>query len=243
MLPKLREIVHIIQKAKNEGRNYSANMDRAIKIYQDNKNSLSEKEREWIDDVLFDKTQDSANIDTCDSEVIKTIRSRRSVRSYINKPIENKSIMKILDGAKYAPSSCNRQPLEYIIVRDKNSIQLLKKYKRQVFIGDSDVCILVLVDLKAYRQDSQQYFAYLDSGAAIQNMLLVATEMGIGSCWVNTVSHDTNLNSIYSYFKIEPDYLLASIITFGYSEKITKMPGRKDLTVWKEKFGKREDIK
>ncbi|MEY8379693.1 nitroreductase family protein [Ileibacterium valens] len=114
---------------------------------------------------------------------------RRSVRAYTDKPVSNKQIEKILTAASYAPSAKGRQPFAFLAVTNPKIIQTLSQLNADVmrkanpdYQGDpfyKAPCVfgvLVLKDLPTRE---------LDGAAAIENMLLAACSLGLGSCWIN----------------------------------------------------------
>jgi nitroreductase len=228
MISELRKKIHIIEKEKLENVFNQKKINDAKNLYLKLKNNLSKNELQWIEEVLFDNNFKCETLDLDDFS--KVIYGRRSIRKWTNKDISIKDIEKIIQSALYAPSSCNRQPLDFIIVTDKLKIELLSKCKKQVFIKNSNCCFLILVDMNVYKKEDF-YFAYLDAGAAIQNMLLTIHYMSIGACWINTHPKETNINEIKNIFNIPDNYMLASMIALGYPAHNPKTPGRKEVSL------------
>ena len=108
-------------------------------------------------------------------ELFEAIEKRASVRQLVPAEIGEDDILKILDAARRAPSGMNVQPLEYVAIRDKDTIRKLEKV--QSFIGQASVVIAVVAD-----QSSR--FWLEDAAAATENMLLAITALGYASCWV-----------------------------------------------------------
>ncbi|MHA1834014.1 MAG: nitroreductase family protein [Candidatus Baldrarchaeia archaeon] len=79
--------------------------------------------------------------------IIKVIREKRSVREFLEKDVPDELIMKVLDAARWAPSSKNTQPWEFIIIRDqKTKKKLAKLAKFGWFIADAPVVIAIVTD-------------------------------------------------------------------------------------------------
>ena len=108
-------------------------------------------------------------------ELFEAIEKRASVRQLVPAEIGEDDILKILDAARRAPSGMNVQPLEYVVISDKDTIRKLEKV--QSFIGQASVVIAVVAD-----QSSR--FWLEDAAAATENMLLAITVLGYASCWV-----------------------------------------------------------
>jgi len=108
-------------------------------------------------------------------ELFEAIEKRASVRQLVAVEISDNDLRKILNAGRRAPSGMNVQPLEYIIIRDKDAIEKLEKV--QPFIGQASVVIGLVAD-----QNSR--FWLEDAAAATENMLLAITALGYASCWV-----------------------------------------------------------
>ena len=110
-------------------------------------------------------------------EALEAIKTRRSVRSFSNKPVEREIIERILDCARLAPSANNTQPWEFVVVTDqaiRESIAGLTDYGK--FIAEAPVCIAV------FCKDTKYYLE--DGCAASENILVAAWALGLSSCWV-----------------------------------------------------------
>lgn len=144
---------------------------------------------------------------------MKEVFLRRSIRKYIDKKISNEDITKILKAGMNAPTAKNLKPYEFVVVRDKNTLEKLSKLKKNaVFTKDSNVTIVVLGrELSEYWQQ--------DLGAVTQNMLLEATCLGIGSCWVGMAPNCDYENYARSLLGIPEDVRVFSLITLGYSNE------------------------
>ena len=105
-------------------------------------------------------------------DLIKTIKTRRSVRFFLDKKISNGDLNKIIESATYAPSSCNMQGWRFIIIEDEKIIKKITEMDAAYFLNKPHMGILVLYD---NRTDNLEYQDYIQSAAAaIQNMILTA---------------------------------------------------------------------
>jgi len=108
-------------------------------------------------------------------ELAEAIERRASVRELAPANISDEEIRRILEAGRRAPSGMNLQPLEYVVVRDRDMISKLGKI--QPFIAQASVVIAVVADQNAR-------FWLEDASAATENMLLTITALGYASCWV-----------------------------------------------------------
>ena len=115
----------------------------------------------------------------------ETIRSRRSIRKYKKDAvIPQEHIEQILEAAMMAPSACNKRPWEFVVVENKELLQQLSSIQPHSTYPFQTASIGIVAcgrpDLQA---NVCEGFWPLDCGAAIQNMLLQAKELGYGTCW------------------------------------------------------------
>ena len=105
--------------------------------------------------------------------IFETIKKRRSVRSFKRKPVESFKIKKIIDAGQWAPSACNKQMWEFVVVKNKLIKNKLVEFGAVRFMKDAPVVIYVLYPKKV---NPERYANIQSASAAAQNMLL-----GLGS--------------------------------------------------------------
>ena len=118
-------------------------------------------------------------------DVMKVIRTRRSIRKYKSRTIEEKKIEKILEAGMLSPSAANRQPWHFIIVTDKElKSRLREAYDKEWFVLAPTILIVCADPQEAWsRMDGEEYWK-VDAAIAMQNMILQAWEEGLGTCWI-----------------------------------------------------------
>jgi nitroreductase len=110
-------------------------------------------------------------------ELIKAIKTRRSIREYSKKAVPKKVLEAIVDAARFAPTARNVQPWEFVVVTEHATLQKIAELTDHgKFISGSVACILV------FSQDTKYFLE--DCSAATQNAMLAACAQGVGSCWV-----------------------------------------------------------
>lgn len=114
-------------------------------------------------------------------DVYEAIRVRRSIRRYKRGvEIPEEHLGKILEAARLAPSAGNRQPWRFIVVKNPEvKRRLAEACRRQMFIDEASVAIVALGDPAASRK-----WHMLDPMIAVEHMVLEATELGYGTCWI-----------------------------------------------------------
>lgn len=158
----------------------------------------------------------------------QVIRHRFSVRSYTSEKIDRSIILEILEAARMAPSAVNYQPWHFIVITEtENLAELHEVYPRNWF-REAPVCIVVCADHHQSwkRRSDLKDFADVDAAIAIDHLVLKATELGLGTCWVcnfDTVLTRKLLNLPES---IEP----IALIPLGYTTAELPVKSRKPLS-------------
>jgi nitroreductase len=131
---------------------------------------------------------------TLPSPIDAIIRARRSVRAYESRPVPHSDIRAICEAARLAPSACNSQTWRFILVTRSETIsRICNEAMRPVipnrWIAQAPLIIVgcAKLDIVANRIGSKitgtEYFQ-IDMGIAMEHMVLKATELGLGSCWI-----------------------------------------------------------
>lgn len=124
-------------------------------------------------------------------ELETAIKRRHSIRRYSSRGVNWKSLTAILDAARFSPFAGNICSLKLVVVTDKNKIQKLAEAAQQNFVAEAPAVIVVCSDIKlvmmAYGKRGYRY-SRQQAGAAIQNILLKITELGLASCWIGAFS-------------------------------------------------------
>lgn len=151
-------------------------------------------------------------------ELEVAIKNRRAIRKYNNELISEDEIKKIIEAGTYAPSACNIQGWHFIILNKDDLTKMIHKGGGATFLKNINQAILVIYDRTS---DNTEYMDYIQSGVAcIENMLLMACDMGIGTCWVNNLPRKSQMRKLLNipwYF--DP----IGLVTLGrYNQKINE---------------------
>ncbi|MCH4888543.1 nitroreductase family protein [Acidaminobacter sp. JC074] len=147
---------------------------------------------------------------------MKIIDNRRSVRSYLDKPVEQEKIEKILRAAMQAPSAGNQRPWEFVVVRNKTLLQKLSEmspYSKMV--ASAPVAIVLLGKEKDLMFEE---FWTQDMGACTQNLLLEIVEQGMGGVWLGVASQDDRMQYVKETLSLKEGMPFA-VVPFGYTDK------------------------
>ncbi len=120
-----------------------------------------------------------------DSEVMRAIYERRSVRSFTEAPVDRKLLLEILQAASWAPSGLNNQPWRFAMLWDQHLKEELAKLTRYgTVLKNAPVLVPIFLD----RESSYDYMKDCQAiGACIQNLLLAAHAQGLGAVWIGEI--------------------------------------------------------
>lgn len=232
--------VHCLEKFEGDPIRKKARQEKLKVEFKKFENEMSIDEINWIKRVLYDEEvylkQHSIN------DFINTVMNRRSLRMF-GEALNKEDISLICQSGGLAPSSCNRQPLEIIVIEDRIKIFNIAKAKKQNFISGAKTLIIPLADKNVYPKpnnaniNSFYYFLYSDMAAAVQNMLLAAENLKIAMCWVN-LSTIKERNHIKEKLLLPDNLFPFCLLPCGYklSGTETARPGRKDIKIHLNKY-------
>ncbi len=159
--------------------------------------------------------------------VIDSIRDRFSVRKYIAKEVSKEDITAVLEAARFSQSAKNLQDWRFIVVKDKKMRNsLAEAAKGQRFVAEAPVVIACCGIGTDYVMTCGQHSYNIDVAIAMENMVLAAYEMGLGTCWLGAFYED----QVKKLLGIpENDVRVVGLLTLGYSAVKTKIKYRKPL--------------
>lgn len=171
-------------------------------------------------------------------EVEEAIRNRRSIRRYKDRPVEEEKIQRILDAARWAPSAGNLQSIEYIVVKDRETREKLSEISYgQAQPKEAPVNIVVCVNfpkISHYGERGETLYSIQESGACIENLMLAAHSLGLGTCWIGAFDEERAKEILGIPDHVRP----VGIIAVGYPDESPRS-SRRDLKdiVFREKHG------
>ncbi len=141
-------------------------------------------------------------------DIIKIIKTRRSIREYQDKPVPKDILEKIVDAGRFAATARNVQPWEFVIITEQSTLKKLAALAENGrFLSQAKACIAVFsIDTKYYLEDGC---------AATENILLAATAFDIGSCWV-AGDKKPYCPEVIKLLNAPPEFKLVSLIALGY---------------------------
>ncbi len=158
-------------------------------------------------------------------DVYKAIESRKSVRSYQNRPIEEEKLNRILEAARLAPSASNRQEWRFVIVQDEETRKrLVDAANNQSFIAEAGVIIACCADSTDHVMPCGIKCYAIDVAIAIDHLTLAAVSEGLGTCWIGAFDP----KKVREILGIPEEITVVELLPLGYptdsspKEKIRK---------------------
>lgn len=159
--------------------------------------------------------------------VMALLKGRRSIRQYADQPVPDDLLNDVLEAGRWAPSASNRQPWDFIVVRDPEVRAAVAEHAAYFFIKwahveDAPVIIALCGDARnpVYRQ-----FLHEDIGLAGSQMMLQAAALGLGTCWVGGLDRD----AIGQVLKVPDHVEVIGLLTVGFPAEAPEPPTRKPL--------------
>jgi nitroreductase len=183
-------------------------------------------------------------------EVMEAIKKRRSIRAFKSTPVDQKTLDTILEAGRLAPSWGNSQTWRWVVIQDQNlKMQLAEQILRQGNRGTeavktAPVIIAACAELnKAGVRDGQPstdkggYWYMFDAGLALENMLLAAESLGLGTLFLGGM----DAKKAESLLWVPQDYACVILMVLGYPDEQPNARPRKELSdlVFRNAFGSR----
>lgn len=152
-------------------------------------------------------------------DTIKAIKTRRSIRQFTDKKVSDEQIKRVLEAAMSAPSAYNHQPWQFIVVTDKTILGQITSMGHYVSVNSATVGILVCGDSE---KEGDEGFLIEDCSVAIENMLITATDLGLGSVWASVYPFKEEMLSFRRILNLPKHILPITFVPLGYPDY--KMP-------------------
>lgn len=159
-------------------------------------------------------------------ELMQVISTRRSIRKFQPKPVEREKINACLEAARLAPSACNSQPWQFIVIDDP---KIREAFCKEAFSGAfaiskwaemAPVLIAAVSDKGNFISRVGSFlrrteFYLVDHGIACEHLVLRAWDQGLGSCWIGWLDS----NKAEKFFKLPKGKKIEHLIALGYPDE------------------------
>lgn len=169
-------------------------------------------------------------------EYEEVLAKRRSIRKFKPRFVSLDKIIEIIDAGRYTPLAGNVSILKCIVIEEPKTIEEIAVHADQPWIAQANKLIVVCSNEKKLAQlydERASRYAKQQTGAAIQNMLLRATDLGLGACWIGSYLD----LAIKQKLNIPAEIELEGLIVIGYPDEAPSSPRKTELeniVVWEQ---------
>ena len=178
-------------------------------------------------------------------DIIECIKTRRSIRKFLDVPVEWDKIGTIVDAGRYAPNSGNLQNWKFVVVLgEETRKKIAEACLQQLWMAKAPVHIIVCSEpekaKRFYGIRGERLYTIQNCAAATQNMLLTAHSLKLGACWVGAFDEDMLKRAVGIPDVIRPQ----AVIPIGYPAEKVPSPIQYQLEniVFMESWNRRFDI-
>ena len=142
------------------------------------------------------------------------ILTRRSIRTFLPKKVEEEKMEYLLKAAFSAPSAKNIQPWHFIVIKDRKILDEIPKfhpYSKMLYEAPLAICVC-----GESVKDKFNGYWILDCSAASENILLAANSLGLGSVWLGVYPRQERINELKNLLEIPEDITPLSLLAIGY---------------------------
>lgn len=156
--------------------------------------------------------------------------SRQSTRAFTDKKITQDEVKKLLDAAIHAPNACNMQSWHFFAITDSDVIRRLADNGCYApWVGTAPLVVVICTDgneiVSRFGEKAKNLFILQDTAAATENLLLAATNMGLGGCWIGSFNED----NLRRQLNIDDKYTVVAVTPIGEPAEKTHKRDRKTL--------------
>ncbi len=167
-------------------------------------------------------------------DVVDCIRTRRSIRKFLDKPVEWEKVATVVDAGRSAPSAGNLQNWKFTVILDEAKRKdIAEACLQQYWIQKAPVIVVVTGEPakseRFYGVRGARLYSIQNCAAAVENMLLTAHAQGLGACWVSAFDEDM----VKRVLGIKPesgDIRPQAVIPIGYAGEQPPEPSKHPLT-------------
>ena len=185
-------------------------------------------------------------------DAFELIRTRRSTRKYLDKPVEEEALRQIVEAGRLAPSGSNSQSTHFFVITDPALLAELAVTVKEEFAKMEDVPGMYASMAGAIRAAKGERYVFhynapalivtankkdygnnmVDCACALENMMLLANALDLGSCWINQLrwlNENERLLRRFRELGLAEDERIYGAVALGYADTETGLPEREPL--------------
>lgn len=147
---------------------------------------------------------------------LDAIFARRSIRSYKDRPVSDEAVKDILEAAMAAPSATAKDPWDFIVIQDKTLLaKLAEILPNGRMIAQAPLGIIVCGDIRRAHGGELSYMLQ-DCSAAVENILLAVSMLGLGACWLGVHPRPERISQIKAMFGLPENVIPMAAVAIGH---------------------------
>ena len=171
-------------------------------------------------------------------DTIEALMKRRSCRAYKPGRVPDEHLSTILEAGRYAPSAGNTQPWRFVTARNPElKEEIAEACSEQYWMADADIILTGIGAPEESRGHEDWKWYPVDVAIAMQNMILAATALGYGTCWIGAFDQQ----QVKQLLNIPPEMHIIALAPIGIPDDVHEAPPRKswDVLFSGETYGSR----
>lgn len=169
------------------------------------------------------------------TDILETIFKRRSIRKYDGKPLEREKLVMLLQAGTAAPSACNNQPWEFVAVDDP---AVMDQFRTRMKYGpyNAPAAIVVCYNPQIGQSPDCNPFWEQDCTAAVENILIAAVGLGLGTVWLGTHPKEDAIAIVREIVRLPEHVTPLAVIYVGYpaEQKEARSKYKEALVHWQQ---------
>lgn len=155
-------------------------------------------------------------------EIVDIILSRRSIRQFTDEPVDRETLILLLKAAMSAPTACNSQPWEFIVVTEQEMLECIRD-KFLFARYTAPAAIVVCGNISIANNSAAREHWVQDCSAATENILIAAAGMGLGAVWIGVYPYPSKIKPLSEALGIPENVTPLSMVYVGHPAE-TKEP-------------------
>jgi nitroreductase len=157
-------------------------------------------------------------------DALQAIKTRRSIRKFLDKPVPKEMVRELLEAAMFAPSAGNEQPWQFIVIDNRALLDAIPRICATASMcRQSSTTIVVCADSTLMKYPD---FWVQDCSAAVQNILLAAHALGLGAVWAGVYPLKDRVTAFQKHFGLPEEITPFALVAIGYPAETPANPKR-----------------
>lgn len=159
-------------------------------------------------------------------DLYSLFKKRRSTRWFLDKKVEMSNIKKAVNAAVLAPSACNRQPFQFVVMNTpEKAVDIAKLAMGTAGFCNNIPCLIAIVgNLNAYPLERDRHVIYIDASLASMQLMLALETLGLSSCSINWPDIESREKKIHKKLKLKDSERVVMLMAVGYAEPSGGIP-------------------